>query len=60
MQNLILSSHLFDLTKVKEEYESRLKVPAPILDANNQETQESICARFRSYDTYERYVKVLS
>lgn len=60
MRNLIVDSHLFDLESVKDEYESRLLRPTPVLDANQQETPDSIQARFKTYDEYERYDWALS
>ena len=50
MKNIILDFHLFELDEIIKEYEPRLINTNPVLEDNNNETQESIQARLRKYN----------
>ena len=56
MQN----THLFTLSDVTSEHDSRLVEPAAILDAAGVKTADSVQARFRAYDDYKIYDMALS
>ena len=54
MQYLPEDPHTFTLQTVLNEHKSRLVEPAAVKDATNVETPESVLARFKSYDAYEK------
>ena len=55
MKFLVTSSHLFTLEDVLDEHASRLEdEPQAIVDANGTETRDSVLARFKKYDDFER------
>ena len=54
MKYLPEDPHNFTLKDLIKEHETRLVEPAPVLDTSNNETPESIIARFKCYDEYEK------
>ena len=60
MNNFILNDHIFKLDEIIKEYESCLIKNNTVLEYNHCETQESIEAQFRAYDTYILFDRSLS
>ena len=60
MRNLVKNTHLFTLEDVINEHDSRLTEPPAIDDSNGNETEGSVLARHRAYDSYELYDMALS
>ena len=47
--------HMFTIDQIMVEHDSRMIEPAPLLDDNDEETVDSISARFKCYYKYERF-----
>ena len=55
MTYLVKNVHLFTIDSVTQEHESRLIEPPVVNDSSVAETSDSIQARFRCYDEFEKY-----
>ena len=55
MTYLVKNVHLFTMDSVTQEHESRLIEPPVIYDSAGTETADSVQARFRCYDEFEKY-----
>ena len=60
MASILKESHAYTNDEVIVEYEDRPTEPVPIINGDGKETDESILARYKSYDEFELNELILS